>query len=125
MKHTIWLMGACFLCLYILPLHVRPLAIPDEVRYAEISREMVASGDWIVPRLNGLHYFEKPVMGYWLNGLAMKLFGQNNFSVRITSAISAGLSALMVFFLSAGFSRSTRKGGMAAGIYLTCFLVYG
>jgi 4-amino-4-deoxy-L-arabinose transferase len=118
-------MGACFLCLYILPLHVRPLAIPDEVRYAEISREMVASGDWIVPRLNGLHYFEKPVMGYWLNGLAMKLFGQNNFSVRITSAISAGLSALMVFFLSAGFSRSTRKGGMAAGIYLTCFLVYG
>ena len=82
LRVVLFLMGLCFLGLYIIPLGIRPLAIPDEVRYAEIPREMVDSNDWIVPRLNGLLYFEKPVMGYWLNGLAMKLFGENEFSVR-------------------------------------------
>jgi len=125
MKKILFLIPIWFLCLYMLPLGIRPLVVPDEVRYAEIPREMVASGDWIVPRLNGLLYFEKPVMGYWLNGIAIKIFGENAFSVRITSAISAGLSALMVFFLTARFLSSRRKGAMAASVYLTFFLVYG
>ncbi len=118
-------MAVCFLCLYILPLNIRPLVIPDEVRYAEIPREMKDSGDWIVPRLNNLLYFEKPVMGYWLNAIALKLFGETNFSVRITSALSAGLSALMVFFLTAEFLNSRKRGVLAAAVYLTFFLVYG
>ena len=118
-------MGLCFLGLYIIPLGVRPLAIPDEVRYGEIPREMVESNDWIVPRLNGLLYFEKPVMGYWLNGLAIKIFGKNAFAVRISSAVSAGLSALMVFFLAAKFGGGTRKGVMAAAIFLSFFIVFG
>ena len=54
---------AIFLLLYIVPLGVRPLVIPDETRYSEISREMLETKEWIVPRLNGLRYFEKPVFG--------------------------------------------------------------
>ncbi|MBC8456836.1 MAG: phospholipid carrier-dependent glycosyltransferase [Deltaproteobacteria bacterium] len=112
-----------FLLLYILPLGVRPIAIPDETRYAEIPREMIVSGDWVVPRLNGLKYFEKPVLGYWLNALSITLFGENAFAIRLTSALATGISALMVFFLTRRFGGGPQAGILAAAVYLTCLLV--
>lgn len=115
---------ALFLILYILPLGVRPIAIPDETRYAEIPREMIVSGDWVVPHLNGLKYFEKPVLGYWLNALSITLFGENAFAIRLTSALSAGISALMVFFLIRRFGGGSQTGILGAAAYLTCLLVF-
>lgn len=85
-----------FACIYLLPLGIRPLMEPDETRYAEIPREMLASGDWIAPHLNGLYYFEKPPLGYWANALSIMLFGENDFAVRLPSALSIGLSALLI-----------------------------
>ena len=113
-----------FFLVYLLPIGSRPMVVPDEVRYGEISREMIATGDWIVPRLNGLRYFEKPVMGYWLNGLSMLAFGETSFAVRFPSAMAAGLSALMMWLL---MRRSTdaATGILAALIFLTCFEVVG
>ena len=84
---------ALFLLIYILPLGVRPMVIPDETRYAEVPREMLASGDWVVPHLNGLRFFHKPPLGYWLNATSMMLFGENAFAVRLPSAMSVGISA--------------------------------
>ena len=65
MRVKLSLLTVCgvFLLLYILPLGVRPLVIPDETRYAEIPREMLASGDWIVPRLNGLKVLRETSSG--------------------------------------------------------------
>ncbi|MEG1912284.1 MAG: hypothetical protein RR091_07370, partial [Cloacibacillus sp.] len=51
--------------LYILPLGSYPLMEPDEGRYSEIPREMIASGNYITPMLNYVKYFEKPVFLYW------------------------------------------------------------
>ena len=112
-----------FLFVYILPLGFRPLAIPDEARYGEIPREMLASGDWVVPRLNGLKYFEKPVFGYWANAVSLSVFGENAFALRFTSALSVGLSALMIFLLVRRFSDSETAAVLAPAIFLTCPLV--
>jgi 4-amino-4-deoxy-L-arabinose transferase len=110
------LIPGLFLLLYILPLGFRPIFIPDESRYAEIPREMIASGDWIVPRLDGIRYFEKPVLGYWLNAISIKIFGENAFAVRFPSAMATGISALILFLLVRRFSDRN---------FLTCFEVYG
>jgi 4-amino-4-deoxy-L-arabinose transferase len=120
-RHSVVIMSL-FLFLYILPLGFRPLIFPDETRYAEIPREMIASGDWIVPHLNGLRYFEKPVLGYWMNAASMMLFGENAFAARFPSALAAGISAWMIFLL---VKRFFGRGGMhAAGLSGVVFLTF-
>ena len=115
---------AVYLFLYIVPLvGVRPLFIPDETRYAEISREIIATGDWIVPRLNGLRYFEKPVLGYWLNAASILMFGENAFAARFPSAAAAGISAWMIFLLVRRFAGDYTTALLACVSFLTCLEV--
>ncbi len=75
------------LWLAILP--ARPLFNPDEGRYAEIPREMLASGDWVIPHLNGLAYIEKPPLQYWATALCLQLFGTTVFAARLYTALTA------------------------------------
>ncbi|WP_096893553.1 phospholipid carrier-dependent glycosyltransferase [Candidatus Scalindua japonica] len=114
-----------FLLLYIAPMNVRPVAVPDEARYGEISREMLDTKDFIVPRLNGLRYFEKPVLGYWLNSESMALFGDNGFAIRFPSALAVGLTALTIFLMVRRFYKCDRTALLAAFIYMTFVGVYG
>lgn len=110
---------------YLFPAAQRGLWIPDEARYAEVSREMIQGGDWIVPHLLGLVYFEKPVAGYWLNSLAMTLLGETHLAVRLASVLSVWLSAGLVFVLTNAMFGSRRKAWFASLCYLTGMLVYG
>jgi 4-amino-4-deoxy-L-arabinose transferase-like glycosyltransferase len=81
------------LWLAILPL--RPLFNPDEGRYAEIPREMLAGGDWVVPHLDGFAYLEKPPLQYWATAISFELFGTGVFAARLYTALTA-LGALAV-----------------------------
>jgi len=73
-----------------------PLMQPDEGRNAEVAREMVASGDYLVPHLNGLHYVDKPVLHYAIAGAAMRALGVNEFAVRLPSLVFTVLTALVI-----------------------------
>ena len=76
----------------------RKLVTPDEGRYAEISREMALSGDWVTPRLNGIKYFEKPPLQYWATAAAFKTFGETEFSARLWTGLAGLLAVLATFF---------------------------
>ncbi len=87
----------------------RPLSVPDEGRYVEIPREMVASGNYLTPRLNGVKYFEKPVLFYWLEAFSIKLFGLNEFTLRLWPALFALFGCLAVAVAGARlFGRTDR-----------------
>ena len=112
--------------LWLAMLPLRPLFNPDEGRYAEIPREMLAGGDWIIPHLNGLAYIEKPPLQYWATALFLDLFGDNEFAARLYTALSAlgavlavGLVAKRLWGGSAGF----RAAAMLAGTLL--FVILG
>ena len=105
----------------LLPLFMRPLWEPDEGRYAEIPREMLASGDWLTPTLNGVLYFEKPPLQYWLSAASMKLFGLNAVAARLPLA----LASLILFWCAWRLARRLGARGpiwalvMAATTLLT------
>ena len=115
---------ALFVALYLLPLGQRPLQSPDEVRYAEISREMLVSGNWIVPHLNGVRYFEKPVLGYWLNAASLAALGDTAVAIRLPVALATALTALILFGLGRRYL-GTESAWLTVGIFLTTFMVAG
>jgi len=106
----IWFPWIMLAIVWLATMPLRPLVDPDEGRYAEIPREMVASGDWITPRLNGLKYFEKPPLQYWATAAAYSVFGLSEWTARIWTVGLAFLCLPMVYAWSA------RLFGQAAGL---------
>ncbi|TWU04117.1 glycosyltransferase [Neorhodopirellula pilleata] len=93
-----------------------PLIDRDETRYAEIPREMIATGNWILPQLNFQTYYDKPPLLYWLCAVSFKLFGIGEASARLVPALAAlGTLASTMFFGSRIFGR---RIGLLAGIVL-------
>jgi 4-amino-4-deoxy-L-arabinose transferase-like glycosyltransferase len=99
-----------------------PLTTPDGGRYAEIAREMVANKDYIVPHLNGVLYFEKPVLYYWLEAFSIHLFGLSEWSMRLWQAIF-GIAGCLITY-TAGRRFYNRATGILACLILATSILY-
>ena len=62
---------------------------PDEAHYAQLTREMLRAGNWMIPLLDGLPYIDKPVLFHWLQGVAIAALGETPAALRLPSAIAA------------------------------------
>ena len=100
----------------------RPLSAPDEARYSEIPREMIVSSDYLTPHLNGVKYFEKPALFYWLQAASLKTFGLNEWGARLPNAFMALLGCL--FCYTAGRLLFNRRTGLFASGILGTSLLY-
>lgn len=100
----------------------RALWSPDEGRYAEIPREMVTSGDYLTPRLNGVKYFEKPPLMYWLTAGSIRFFGLNEWAFRLWPALFALIGCLATYFLGRRFHDA--RTGLFSAIVLACSPLY-
>jgi len=105
-----------FLFLFLGGLGSVPLLDPDEGRYAEIPREMLASRDFVTPRLNGVLYFEKPPLYYWLNAAATAALPSPEVASRLTGACF-GLAGLGLTWLL-GCAMGGKRTGLLAAIVL-------
>lgn len=74
-----------------------PLLEPEETRYAELSRQMLETGSWIVPTLDGQPYLDKPPLLYWLVASSYRLLGVSVFVSRLAAMLAAGLTIGIVF----------------------------
>lgn len=113
---ALWLVVALFAALWFGTLEFRKLVKPDEGRYGEIPREMVATGDWLTPRLNGIKYFEKPPLQYWATAAAFTAFGEHHWTVRLWPALTGFLGILFAAFATTRLFGSPAAGWVAASV---------
>ena len=110
------LLGLCFV-IYFVNLDQWDLWNPDEPRYAQVSREMVNRGDWILMHRNGAIYTDKPPLFFWAIALSSFLWqGFTPFSVRFPSALFGTLTVLLTFFI--GKKLFSSRTGFLSGLIL-------
>ena len=98
-----------------------PLA--SEVRYIEAAREMVERGDWVVPHLAYVPYFEKPILLYWTAAASRLVFGDSSIAVRLPALLAAACSVWITYdvarrLLGARIATRTALLLLGSGYYL-------
>jgi 4-amino-4-deoxy-L-arabinose transferase-like glycosyltransferase len=93
-NHLDWLRVArwslvCWLVLALWRLGYPALLDPDEAHYAQLTREMLRAGSWLVPLLDGHPYIDKPVLFHWMQALAVRVLGETELAMRLPSAVAA------------------------------------
>jgi len=93
-----------------------PFDDPGEGMHAEIAREILLTGDWITLHLNGVRYFDKPPLLYWLSALGMKAFGPAEWPARLWPMLGAIAALAGTAFLGARLI--SPRAGLVAGLAL-------
>ncbi len=115
-KPLAWGLLIVFCVVWFYALGARTLVPTDEGRYAEMAREMVATGDWITPRLNGIKYFEKPPLQTWMNALSFAAFGLGEWQARLWTGLCGLLGIVLTAY--AGRRVFNERVGFNAGLVL-------
>src|SRR5262245_52809123 len=104
---------------------IAPLAIglgawalfePDEGRNAEIAREMLLTGDWAVPHLNGLPFLDKPPLLFWAIAAGFRVLGEHEWVARLPSMLAAIATIAVTYAL--GRALVGRRAAVTAAIVL-------
>ena len=115
-KTFVWALFLVFCAIWFYALGARTLVPTDEGRYAEMAREMVATGDWITLRLNGIKYFEKPPLQTWMNALTFEVFGLGEWQARLWTGLCGLFGVLMTAYTGKRLFGS--RAGFHAGVVL-------
>lgn len=92
------------------------------IRYAEVAREMIRSGDWVIPRLNGEIFINKPPLLFWLIALPSSLYGSvTPFIARLPSFLSAWAGVIILFLWVRRIYGATQSGLIGGGILLSSY----
>jgi len=110
-------------CLLLLSIGQLSLVESTEGRYGEIAREMLASGNFLEPRFNGIFHFHKPPLPYWGMAAGMAIFGVNDFGVRFFGAVAAVI-ALYFFYRSAQVIFADRRQAFSSLLVLASSLLF-
>ncbi|MFV9925132.1 MAG: ArnT family glycosyltransferase [Francisella endosymbiont of Hyalomma scupense] len=100
----------------------RHLSIPDEGRYPEIAREMLSSGNWVTPTINGVPFLDKPPLYYWLEATSMHFFGINPWAIRLPQALFGILGCILIYTFGRYFY--SRFAGILASLILAANVLY-
>jgi len=119
--HLAVLIGLCLLLFFSL-LGQRPLWDIDEGMHAATSKDMVVSGDWITPMLNGEPFFDKPPLFNWLVALSYLVFGFSEFAARLPAAVVGTACVLVTYWL--GSRMFDRTVGLLGGVILASSLEF-
>ena len=100
---------------------ISPPSLMDDVdaAHGQLARNMIQSGDWIIPHLDGVAYVEKPPLPYWMIAVSYRIFGVYDWAARVPFA----LAAMLLCLVAALYARwaFNRRAGMYAGMVLaTC-----
>ncbi|MFA7339545.1 MAG: glycosyltransferase family 39 protein [Candidatus Obscuribacterales bacterium] len=87
---------------------------PGETYYTEAAREMIESGEYIVPRLNYQTYYSKPILTFWLTAASYKLFGVSEFAARLPFGLLASLLVFASFYVTSVFA--SKRAALLAGL---------
>jgi 4-amino-4-deoxy-L-arabinose transferase len=119
-KWALLLLTIVFVSIYLLPLGSRPLVVPDEARYGVIPAEMIDTGEWVVPHLSGIRYFEKPVLGYWMTAVSFLAFGENAFALRLPAALMTGFAIAAIVLVVRRWTNRWDIAALAGVVLATC-----
>lgn len=113
----------CFIFFfYLLWIGSYSLFTPDEGRYVEAAREMIATGNYITPHVNGVAFLDKPILYYWLEALGLAIFGINEGAARFFPVLFGWMGCLTTYYC--GRELFNRRTGIISALILASSPLY-